>query len=206
VNATSSGGQKIGRKYEMRKTFTGIAVGFVLLAAPATFNDAAAQSAAAVIGTDEVRANVETVDQQKRMVLLRGPTGALLTVHAGPEVRNLAQVKPGDRVVIRYTEAVAAQIVRPGDPQAGSTTSMARANPGERPAGAVVDHDRVRVTIEGVNPVNNTVAFIGSDRVPRTVTVQQPAMREFLRTLKVGDEVDVTFTEAVAVSVEPVTR
>jgi hypothetical protein len=66
----------------------------------------------------------------------------------------------------------------------------------------VADHECQRVTIEGVNPTNNTVAFVGPDRMPRTVTVQQPAMREFLRTLKVGDEVDVTFSEAVAVSVE----
>lgn len=189
----------------MRTTFPWIAVGFALVGAPASFTGAAAQSSA-IVGTDVVRANVESVDQQKRMVLLRGPTGELLTIHAGPEVRNLAQVKPGDRVVIRYTEAIAARIVRPGDPQAESTTTVARANPGERPAGAIMEHERVRVTIEGVNPTNSTVAFIGPDRVPRTVKVQQPVMREFLRTLKVGDEVDVTFTDAVAVSVEPATR
>ena len=31
-------------------------------------------------------------------------------------------------------------------------------------------------------------------------------MQHLLRTLKVGDEVEVTFTEAVAISVEPATR
>ena len=189
----------------MRSIFLRSAAGLVLVGASALFNGAAAQSSA-LIGTNEVRAIIETVDQQKRMVLLRGPTGALLTIHAGPEVRNLAQVKSGDRVVIRYAEAIAAQIVRPGEPQAESTTSMARANPGERPAGVIIDRERMRVTVEGVNTVNNTVAFIGPDRVPRTVTVRQPAMQELLRTLKIGDEVDVTFTEAVAISVEPAPR
>ena len=70
----------------------------------------------------------------------------------------------------------------------------------------IVDQSRVRVTVEGVNPANNTVAFVGPDRVPRTVAVRQPAMQEFLRTLKVGDEVEVTFTDAVAISVEPAAR
>jgi len=187
------------------KRMPAAASGFLMLAGSAALAGAAAQPSA-IVGTDEVRATVETVDQQKRMVLLRGPTGALLTVQAGPEVRNLPQVKPGDRVMLRYTEAIAARIARPGDPAAESTTSVARAAPGERPAGMIVDRERVRVTIESVNPASHTVAFIGPDRVPRTVAVRQPAMQEFLRTLKVGDEVEVTFTNAVAISVEPAAR
>ena len=115
-------------------------------------------------------------------------------------------MKPGDQVVVRYTEAVAARIVRPGDPAPELTTTMARAAPGERPSGMVVEHIGRRVTIEGVDPANGTVSFIGPDRVPRAVAVRQPAMQDFLRTLKVGDEVEVTFTEAVAISVEPATR
>jgi hypothetical protein len=192
----------------MRATpYSSMTFGLFLLAtaAAATVRGAAAQPAV-VVGAEEVRATVETVDQQTRQVLLRGPTGALLTVRAGPEVRNLPQVKSGDQVVLRYAEAVAARIVRPGDPAAESTTTMTRAAPGERPAGLVVDDIRQRVTIEGVNPANNTVSFIGPDRVPRTVAVRQPAMQDFLRTLKVGDEVEVTFTEAVALSVEPSSR
>src|SRR5215210_2823110 len=185
----------------MRVTpFSSMTFGLVLLAAAAATVRVAAAQPSVVLGAEEARATVETVDQQARTVLLRGPTGALLTVHAGPEVRNLPQVKPGDQVVVRYAEAVAARIVRPGDPAPESTTSVARAAPGERPAGVVVENVRERVRIEGVNPANGTVAFIGPDRVPRTVAVRQPAMQDFLRTLKAGDEVELTFTEAVALS------
>lgn len=190
----------------MRMTFASRAAsGLVLLAAPFMPLIAIAQPSF-VVSMEEMRATVETVDQQSRAVLLRGPTGGLITVHARPEVRNLSQVKPGDQVVVRYVETVAAEMVRPGTPAPVSTSSAAGAASGERPAGLIVDRVRKRVRIEGIDLTHNTVAFLSSDRVPRTVVVRQPGLQGFLRTLKPGDEVDVTFTEALAVSVEPAAR
>jgi hypothetical protein len=56
---------------------------------------------------------VESVDTSTRQVLLRTPDGARTTVVAGPEVRNLPQLKPGDRVTITYQEAIAVQMAQP---------------------------------------------------------------------------------------------
>lgn len=190
----------------MRVLFVSMTVaGWFVLALPSVHSGAMAQPSF-LIGARELRATVETVDPQSRMVLLRGTSGTLVTVHAGPEVRNLPQLKPGDQVTVRYAEAVAAEIVRPGDPPPVSTTSVIGADPGQRPEGLVVDRTRERVRIEGIDTASNTVAFVGPDRVPRTVAVRQPGLQEFIHTLKPGDEVDVTFTEAVAISVEPAAR
>ncbi|GAA0604440.1 hypothetical protein GCM10009416_47570 [Craurococcus roseus] len=108
----------------MRETFLSTAAtGCLLFASPAATPAAMAQPGIAppgiIIGSDEVTATVETVGQRTRMVLLRGPTGGLLTVHAGQEARNLPRVRPGDRVVIRHGETIAVQIARPGEPPAG---------------------------------------------------------------------------------------
>ena len=163
---------------------------------------------AVVSDTAEVVATVETVNQQERSVLLRGPNGGLLTVRVGPEVKNLAQVKPGDRVVVRYQEALAVQIAKPGEggPQAQAGMTTTTAPPGQRPAGVREQEIRARVTITGINPATNTVSFVGPSRVERTVEVMDPEMRRFLRTLKVGDQVEVTYREALAISVEPAQR
>jgi hypothetical protein len=56
---------------------------------------------------------VETVDRQRREVLLRGPQGRLMTVRIGDEVRNFDRIRGGDRVVVRYRQAVAAAASRP---------------------------------------------------------------------------------------------
>jgi hypothetical protein len=164
----------------------------------------------AAVVSDEVtmRAIVETVDRTKREVLLRGQdgaqTGALITVRVGNQVRNFNQIRSGDRVTVTYLRAVAAAIA----PATGTGTRPAaaiagvRAAPGQRPAGAVGDIVRTRVRITEVDTATNSVTFVGPNNRPRTVHVRQPAMQELLRTLKPGDQVDIAFEEALAVTVE----
>jgi hypothetical protein len=150
---------------------------------------------------------VESVDQSTREVVLRGPEGNLVTVTAGPEVRNLAQVRRGDRVHVTYGAALAVEMAPPGGgPPAEVATGMARAEPGARPAGAVGQRVRARVRIQEVDPVTGRVAFVGPQGVRRVVTPQNPAMADFARRLRPGDEVDMTYAEAVAVRVEPAGR
>jgi hypothetical protein len=170
--------------------------------AAAASTPALAQSAT-ILDASGATAIVETIDMRDRAVLLRGETGNLVTVHVPREARNLPQLRPGDRVAINVVNTVAARIARPGDPLPESTVTAARSAAGERPGGLFVEHRRMRVKIEGVDAASNTVAFIGEDRVPRRVTLQDPAMRAMLPSLKVGDEVDVTFTEAVSLRAMP---
>lgn len=55
--------------------------------------------------------------------------------------------------------------------------------------------------ILGIDPGTNTVAFQQADESQHVIAVRSPNMQKFIRTLKVGDIVDVTYTESVAVSV-----
>ncbi len=161
----------------------------------------------AVSETITVTANVESIDRTTREVLLSTPN-ALLTVKAGPEVRNLAQLKTGDRVVVEYTEALAVALSQPGDarPDAAALAAARRARPGTRPGGGVAEAVRVRVTINSVNAAGTQVTFTGPQGTARTVTVRDPAMQAFAKGLKPGDQVEVAFIEAVAVRVEPMAR
>jgi hypothetical protein len=161
----------------------------------------------AVGQTTTVTATVESVDRTTREVLLSTPN-ALLTVKAGPEVRNLDQLKSGDRVVVEYAEAVAVALSQPGDPRAPAAAMVAarRAPPGARPGAGVAEAVRVRVAIQSVNAAGTQVTFVGPSGTPRTVTVRDPAMQDFARRLRPGDQVEVAFVEAVVVRVEPMAR
>lgn len=158
--------------------------------------------------TLKVTARVEAVDVASRLVVLKTPDGGTLVTQAGPEVRNLAQVRPGDNVVVAYREAVAARVVKSnagvGTVDAG--TAASRASPGERPGAGVVDFVRTTVTVYEVDTARNIVEVTGPRGYNRRIKVNDPEARQFIRGLKRGDLVEITFTEAFAVSVEPAGR
>jgi hypothetical protein len=175
-------------------------------AAPAA---ASPPQAAAVATTTQRTAVVETTNMRERSVLLRGDAGSqnglLATIRVGPQVRNLAQVKPGDRVVYTVTDAVAAVIAKPGDGAGptGAAVIASRAAPGERPAASITEGTRVRVRVDGIDLGRNTVTFTDPDGGQRTVRVQDQRMRQFIRTLRPGEMVDIVLIETADLRVLP---
>ena len=159
--------------------------------------------------TTTVNAVVETVDPASRELLLRGgggaQSGALLSMIVGQRVQRLNQIRPGDRVTVRYHQALAAQAVTPrsGTSQPFEGMAVDRRETADRPGGEVTRVRRGRVTITAVDPATGSVSFIGPNNVPRTVVPQNPEVQSFVRRLRVGDQVDLVYEEALAVSVEP---
>jgi hypothetical protein len=151
----------------------------------------------------EATATVESIDAATRMVRLRGTDGRSWAVQAGPDVRNLAQVKVGDLVKVRYTEAVAAEVVKPGTGVAGATSTLQRAEVGARPGATGTVSLKGVVKVAALDTINNTVDISASDGTVRRIRVVDPKAQEFIRGLRVGDEVQLTFSEALAISVEP---
>jgi hypothetical protein len=162
----------------------------------------------AVAEDTQLVAVVESVNERTREIALRGQHGERVVVTAGPEVRNLAQLRRGDRVVVTYGETLAVEIAPPGSgwPPLEVAEGAVRAPPGQRPGAAAGRQVRARVRIEAVDGGTGRVAFIGPGGVRRVVTPREPEMVDFARRLRPGDEVDVTYTEAAAVRVEPANR
>jgi ABC-type Fe3+-hydroxamate transport system substrate-binding protein len=161
-----------------------------------------------VTAAREVVATVEAVDPTERRVTLVGSDGQRRTLVLGSDVRNLDQVEVGDQVVVRYQEALAAELKEPGKPsQVGQVTASAIQAPlGAKPETEVSRQITATVRIENVDPDGPTVSFTGANGILRMIRVQDPNMQAFALTLKPGDEVDITYTEAIALSVEPASQ
>jgi hypothetical protein len=149
---------------------------------------------------ETVTAKVESIDLEKRLVTVRGPKGNAVEIEAGPEVRNLAQVKVGDMVVVRYQESIAFDLKKEaGEPQAAAAGLVARAEPGEKPAAGGARVIVADVTIQAIDTKTMMVTVKGPKGNLFDVKARDPKR---LESIKVGDQVRVTYTEALAVSVE----
>lgn len=154
--------------------------------------------------TVEVSATVEKVDVLNRLLSLRTASGEVVTVEVDPSVQNLVQIRPGDRVVARYREAIGATISKGAAGQPVTVDVDAdRARLGQRPSARASATTNVPVTITAVDTRTNQVSFFGADGLVRAITVRTPQAQEFIKQLKPGDNVVVSFTEAIALSVEP---
>ena len=179
-------------------------VGLSLLAALAV-STASAQESVQISETQEISATIIAVDQELRLVTLRGPQGNLTAIEAGPEVRNLAQVEVGDtlRVVYERTYIATLTDAEVASPGTDIAAAAVRAEVGETPGGAVGTMSTMMVTIESIGPEGRSATFRGPDGQLQAIDVQRPEGREFSRGLNPGDVVQLTFAEALAIMVEP---
>jgi len=165
-----------------------------------------AQQAAAPAVTSQlttVQATVQGVYPDKRSLTLVGEDGQQRTIFVGPDVK-LEKLHVGDKVKVSLYRGLAAQIAK-GDQKVTdpAAATFAYKNPAGQPGGGAGASMTVKVTILGVDPGTNTVAFQQADGSQHVIAVKSPNMQKFIRTLKAGDVVDVTYTESVAVNVIP---
>lgn len=150
----------------------------------------------------QVTATVEAVDLKTRQVKLKGPEGNVFTVHADERVKNLPQVKKGDSVVATYYESLAYEVHKPGQAEPGVAVAedVATAKPGEKPAAVGARAVQVTATIAAIDKSQGTVTLKSPDGELTTIKARNPAN---LDKVQVGDLVEITYTEALAIAVEP---
>jgi hypothetical protein len=186
-----------------------VAVAAVLMLSLATGVFAQATQGAAPTGVVREReavmtATVVAVDLQNRYVTLKGPDGALRDIKVGEEAVNLPQVKVGDLVTVKFYESIAVEVIKPGTAMgAGEKTAIVRAKPGEMPGGMVAKQVSVTAIIMAIDKQKSAMTLKGPEGKLVNVKVQDPAN---LEKVKVGDELMITYTEALAISVEHVKK
>lgn len=188
-----------------KKTTFALALCAAALALPALAQTPAAQApqASGVYAVNEISATgtVEAIDHAKRMVTLKGESGRVETFEVDAAAKNLDQVRTGDILVIVYKESLVWELNQPGAGVQGVEAAgvVATAQKGEMPGGAAGRQVTATVTITQIDAQAPTITIKGPAGNERTIKVKDPKK---LAGVKVGDTLDITYTEALAISVE----
>ena len=140
-----------------------------------------------------VTATIEAINYETREVTLRTADGRVANIVASEEARNLKQAKVGDTVIAEYLQELSIEVFANDgtQPGAGELAVVGRSGEGEMPA-----------TVEEINIEANTFKLKGPSGMVKEYVARDP---ENLKKAEVGDLVVITYTEAVAISVEKTT-
>jgi len=180
-----------------------IAVGvYVFLTKPkAPIAGVAAQEAALIYD-----AEVTKIDAATRTVTLKNADGETSIV-AGPEVKNFAEIKVGDRFDVVYELAVAIELVKvknSGTTSEQVTTSTTTAPQGDKPGMITTNTVTATANVEAIDTAKNIVSLKGPQGNVFKVKVQNP---DLMKDIAVNDQVKVVYTEAIAAVVSaPATK
>jgi Cu/Ag efflux protein CusF len=153
----------------------------------------------ATLGAVKVRGSVVAIDKEQGTVTLKGPKRTI-TIEV-QDKQKLDAIKVGDPVVALYTEALVIQVKKAGTASPGASVQESRvgSKPGETPAGAVGREISLTATITAIDRKGHTVTLKGPGGRTETIPVKDP---KNLDGVKVGDLVDITYTQALAVSLD----
>ena len=146
-------------------------------------------------------ATVEKIDMTTREVTLQGEEGeAPVTIIVEPDVRNLDQVRVGDRVTFTVSEELAIFAApQGGGPSMTQTREDRRTPMAAKPGRSVTNVVETTVTIVALDLARQTAVVRELSGELRTIRVND---RMNLDEIKAGDQVVMRHTKAVAISVK----
>ena len=154
-----------------------------------------------------ITASVEAINYTNREATLKGPLGNTVTFTVDKRVKRLDEVKVGDLVQADYYISFAAELRKPTPEEETNSIVLldaaGKAPPGSAPAAGGLRRFKVVTTIEGLDRPTKTVTVKGPMGNYLTARVADPSR---LTQVRIGDHIVITYTEALAVSLEKANR
>ena len=142
---------------------------------------------------------VEEVDRTGRTVTIRAGNTIQAPIYAGPDMPIFDQLARGDRVTIRYYDAVIVELTPGARMEPMKDTTAEAQQKVVRPDAAVLQQVSLVVTIDSIDQSTGMVTYhdVSNRRVQRLVQY-----RNLLEGLKAGDVVTIRQTRAQAAAIE----
>ena len=150
----------------------------------------------AAVGTVTASGTIQKIDKDNRVVTIKGDAGNTVDLKIGPNVA-IEKLKIGQRIHAAYYEEVALALHKPGEQAPKMTQTVT-----ER-GGITAQQTTVTAKVVAVDTAANKVVLMGPQGNKHVVKVEDPDLQAQLGKIKAGDNMEVTYTQAVAISLEP---
>jgi len=147
---------------------------------------------------------VKDIDLPHRLFMLEYDDGNVIAVQAADDLENIDQIKVGDKVEVTYFKSEAVYVTSPDaerPPVTESQTVQVDTKDG-KPRKVTVKITERTSTVEAINYQTREVTLKDPDGKVSTITVK-PDVKN-LENVKVGDQVVLQVTEAVALDIKKV--
>jgi len=157
------------------------------------------RNGAMIVDTVTLTATVKAIDADTRELRLTSPDGYQTAVVAAKTVLNFDQIKAGDQIKVKATEAFAVDLRPRGTPaNLGEGTAVAVTPRGGLPGGAIASTMEVNAKITAVDVKSRAVTLQFRDGSSKQLKVGATVN---LVKVKPGDTVTVRVAEALAITV-----
>jgi hypothetical protein len=143
---------------------------------------------------------VTAIDPTARTISLRSPGQEPQNYLVDKEVRNLDQVKVGDRVSVTYHESTSIKVLPPGELGKEDNAAIQRSEPGAKPGGVASRSRSITVKVSSIFPEQKEFLTRNADGELRTWKVKDA---KDLEQFKSGDRLQLTSVSSMAISVTP---
>jgi len=152
-----------------------------------------------------VTATVEAVEASTRSLTLKGPKGNYTTIIVPKTVTRFEEIKVGDTLKATYYDNVVLRLRGPNEPPspADKSSEAVTKSGGALPGATAATQRTIVATIDAIDPSIPSISFKGPNNWAYTSRVQD---KNQLSKVKVGDKVDITWTEALMISFERVAK
>ena len=174
---------------------TGALTGSLLLSAVGTVR---AQTKTLVGESVSMTVTIEAIEPSTRTLTVKDDKGIYETIQAPPEVKRFSELKVGDRITARYYTNVVIRMKSPGEAPVDVDSAALTRSEGT-PGVTAAAQRTITVAVTAMDPTTSSVTVKGPNGY---VYNRKVADKKAYAQLKVGDQLDMTWTEAVLLSVD----
>jgi hypothetical protein len=146
------------------------------------------------------KATVEAIEASSRTLTLLREDGTYVQTTVPATVKRFDEIKVGDKVTAHYYENLVVRLKAPGEKDVDVSSKATTAAGAAAPGGTAAKQRTITATITAIDQATPSITFTGPNGWKYSSKVED---KKALAKVKVGDKVDITWTEALLVSLDP---